>query len=686
MGYTSTLTGLSIMSPSLRHPILPAPGENGEILPRTESTSQFDGVPVPSEGPGSEPTPDEVSTEPQPAGSNAAEPAIEEPRRRRKPSHLAPSDGESAPETAIRTTTTTADETSDSDSVGIPESSSTNKTVGEASKDESEESSMANMTKASSIAPRRSKRRFRLIVGKTFGWFFAILGAILFASSMWVQNTFGFVSFHQFLANLPTAGGGEGGNGDPEMIRSYFIEAVGIPLLILVALGIFYRLFLRAIVRRKPRTWMARSHALVSTAVAAALLAAGASSMSTTVSFPLYVRGLFTDETLANYYQSPEILSSPEEKKNLVLIYLESMDDAFSQEDIMGADLLSDLDAATDGWASVPKLTDNPYYAYTMGGIVDSQCGTPPKPADGMIITEAAPEAGNSISEGDEKFMPAATCLGDVLKADGYNNYYMGGAAAWFAYKGKFLETHGFDTVIGRDNWVADGESELSGWGLSDQRLFTIAKERIKELHDADEPFTFSTITLDDHAPIYDFGYCPDTSGSVANSTLRCQSEIVADFIDYMKDEGMLDDTVVVVMADHSMFMASEASDYKRKMSFTELYQVPLYNRIWSPDGAEFARESGINANMYPTILELLGYELKDGRAGVGVSFQTPASAVADEKTIVPLSYEETMLAFNSRSADLYQALWKMPTDESEPGEGQDLNAAGNGDDDENTP
>ncbi len=613
-------------------------------MPRTELTSQLDGVPVPSERPESESTLDAPETaQPQAKESHAEELPAEPPRRRRKPAHLAPSDDE----TATDATTTANSGSADAAGSGSADADSASSEI--------------------SGKPAHRKRRFHVNVGKIVGWFFAILGAILFASSLWVQNTFGFVSFHQFLANLPTAGGGEGGNGDPEMIRSYFLEAVALPLLILVALGIFYRLILREIVRRRPRTWVAHSHALVSTAVSAALFAAGASSMSTTVSLPLYVRGMFTDETLANYYQSPEILSSPDEKKNLVLIYLESMDDAFSQEDIMGENLLRDLDAATDGWSSVPQLTDNPYYGYTMGGIVDSQCGTPPKPADGMVITEAEPDAGNAISEGEELFMPSATCLGDVLEADGYNNYYMGGAAAWFAYKGKFLETHGFDTVIGRDDWVAAGETELSGWGLSDRRLFTLAKERVKELHDDGQPFTFSTITLDNHAPLFDFGYCPNTSGSVANSTLRCQSEIVADFINYMKDEGILEDTVVVVMADHSMFMSSESSAYKRKMSFTELYQVPLYNRIWSPDGVELAREVGINANMYPTILELLGYELKDGRAGVGVSFQTPATMVADQKTIVPLPYEQIMLAFNSRSAELYHALWKVSDDAGDP-------------------
>lgn len=87
----------------------------------------------------------------------------------------------------------------------------------------------------------------------------------------------------------------------------------------------------------------------------------------------------------------------------------------------------------------------------------------------------------------------------------------------------------------------------------------------------------------------------------------------------------------------------------------------------------EFARTEGINANMYPTILELLGYELQDGRAGVGVAFQVPASAAQGQRTILDLDFDDLANAFNSKSADLYQQLW-MPRTAGE--ESQTLNVA----------
>ncbi len=519
----------------------------------------------------------------------------------------------------------------------------------------------------------RTGRRVLGVSGRIVGWFFAVLGGILLASSLWVTRTFGPVNVHQLLANLPRLGGGEGANGGSETIRSFAIEAVTIPVAIVAALGCFYHVAVGRIRERSPRGWITRNRVWISAALSLALFAGGATAMAASIRLTAYVRGMLTNETLANYYRAPVILSEPTEKKNLVIIYLESMDDAFAQEDIMGENLLRDLDASTEGWASIDRLQNNPYYGYTMGGVVDSMCGTPPKPADGMIITEAPDGANNAIGDGEQSFMPSAVCLGDVLAASGYHNVYMGGAASWFANKGKFLRTHGYETVIGRDDWVAAGETELSGWGLSDRRLFDEAKVTVKELHEAEQPFTLTTITLDNHAPLHDFGHCPDTSGGLDRSTLRCQSEIVADFIDYMEEEGILEDTVVVVMADHLVFPSASVAEYRKGMRSEEQEQLPLYNRIWSPDGVEFARTEGINANMYPTILELLGYELQDGRAGVGVAFQVPASAAQGQRTILDLDFDDLANAFNSKSADLYQQLW-MPRTAGE--ESQPLNVA----------
>ena len=151
-------------------------------MPRTESTNQFDGIPDPSENPDSEPTLDEtldeVGTETQAAGSHAEETNSENPRRRRKPAHLAPSDDESAAAAAAESapgTTTAGDITANNGSVDTPESSSTSKATGEESANKQDTSAI----EAGSNDPVRSKRRFRLRVGKIFGWFTATESAAI---------------------------------------------------------------------------------------------------------------------------------------------------------------------------------------------------------------------------------------------------------------------------------------------------------------------------------------------------------------------------------------------------------------------------------------------------------------------------------------------------------------------------
>lgn len=510
-------------------------------------------------------------------------------------------------------------------------------------------------TNASPTAKRGLGHKILMVLG----WLAAILGAVLLGSSIWVLNTFGQISFQQMVANIPGLGGnGEGGGADPDVIKSFVIEAVLIPLALVAGAALIYFALTHTLSGRHPRTFLVSHRRGIAGLASIALFLAGTSAASSSMGIPAYIRGIVTDASISNYYKEPVITSTPDDPKNLVVIYLESMDADFGSPEYMGEDLLSDLHSSTTGWASLPNLTMSPYYGYTMGGVVTTQCGIPPKPAEGMIMTEAAPQANNNIGDGLATYMPGATCLGDVLQEAGYHNVYMGGAPESFASKGTFLSSHGFDTVLGYEHWRAQGETQFSGWGLSDQRLFENAKEEVRELHKSDEPFTLSMITLDNHAPITDFGYCPDTTGNLEKNTVRCQSHIVSDFIDDMDTNGILDDTVVVVMADHQAFTTADIASYKRDMGWRAQQQLPLFNAVWSPDGAAFARESGTQAHMYPTMLQLLGFGLQDHQAGMGVSLLVPESDVADSHTILNLGFDDLANLYNSSSTDLYKKLW----------------------------
>lgn len=512
----------------------------------------------------------------------------------------------------------------------------------------------ASREQAPTAAKHEAKPSTLHRAGTWLGWIAAILGVILCGSSIWVLNTFGQISFQQMIANIPGLGG-EGAGADPAFIRSFIIEAVAIPLALLTGAALIYYTWVR---RNPPKNFVARHSRFLAGTTSLVLFATGTFSASSAMGLPSYIRGIVTNTSISDYYKEPVITSTPDDPKNLVLIYLESMDDDFGSAEYMGEDLLASLHESTSNWDSLPNLTMSPYYGYTMGGVVTSQCGIPPKPAEGMVMTEAAPQANNGIGDGLATYMPGATCLGDVLKEAGYTNVYMGGAPETFASKGTFLNTHGFDTVLGYDHWKSIGETQFSGWGLSDQRLFENAKEEVRTLHDSASPFTLSMITLDNHAPIEDFGYCPDTTGSLEKNTVKCQSQIVADFIDYMDEEGILEDTMVVVMADHQAFTTAEIAEYKRSLGRTAQQQLPLFNAMWSSDGIELARTEGTQAHLYPTILEALGFGVEDHRAGMGVSLLIPESEVSDP-TILNLSFDDLANLYNSSSTDLYKELWE---------------------------
>lgn len=286
-----------------------------------------------------------------------------------------------------------------------------------------------------------------------------------------------------------------------------------------------------------------------------------------------------------------------------------------------------------------------------MAGLVGTSCAVPLR---GAGVGEGDINS-NEIGSRADEFMPGAVCLGDVLKADGYQNVFLGGADAAFASKGKFLSSHGYDEVRDLSTWVAAGETELSDWGLSDRRLMDHAKEEVVRLHESGQPFNLTMLTLDSHEPAHLYDYCQQTTNDVLESATRCSMEQVAGFIQFMDEAGYLDDTVVVLTGDHPK-MVGETSG-----SFTTLNQAearPIFNRIWSPEPIGDMRSGADQLSMLATTLDVLGIGREDRRAGVGVSALV-TSAPGSVLDLDGSRYDELI---QSASRDLYQELWKSHT------------------------
>lgn len=212
----------------------------------------------------------------------------------------------------------------------------------------------------------------------------------------------------------------------------------------------------------------------------------------------------------ARDFRAPEILSRPDKPRNLVLIYLESLERSYR-----------DMPATAAAFAPFARLEDEGFSArhvqqisgthFTAGGITASQCGVP-------LFSRGVFDA-TVIGLGDSdqtgafaSFMPAITCLGDILAADGYTGHYLNGSDAGMFSIGTLLTTHGYKSVVGMatdPRWQDHPERNI--WGVNDRVLFEEARRQIAELAGAGRPFFMAVLTTGTHGPD---GY-PDADCSI---------------------------------------------------------------------------------------------------------------------------------------------------------------------------
>lgn len=279
------------------------------------------------------------------------------------------------------------------------------------------------------------------------------------------------------------------------------------------------------------------------------------------------------------------------EPRNFVLLYLESVERSYLDETRFPG-LMPNLAALEAEAVSFIDLTEVEEAGWTIAGMVASQCGMP-------LIASGA---------GMDRFLPGATCLGDLLAREGYALAYIGGADLGFAGKGTFYDSHGFSLVEGRTQLeprLAD-PSYINDWGLFDDSLYPEARARLEALAAGDAPFGLVMLTLDTHHP---FGFasrsCADAPyGDGTNpflNAVHCADRLAADFIREIRSNPAFADTVLVVASDHlAMPNLAEAL----------LEAGPRRNlmMVFAPDLAPARIDTpGTTLDIGPTLLGLIG-------------------------------------------------------------------------------
>lgn len=353
----------------------------------------------------------------------------------------------------------------------------------------------------------------------------------------------------------------------------------------------------------------------------------------------LYAAYVDEDPFIEEHYKNPaEVkMQFPEKKRNLIHIYLESVENSYLSRELGGYmqdNLMPELtDLAREGFnfshLSDRKQLGGPTTTYgatwSVASMVNQCFGFPMK----------VPVDGNAYGTPDH-FIPGAFGLGDILHQQGYVQEVMFGADADFGGLTYMYESHGDFTIFDyksakKDGWIP--KDYLEWWGFEDDKLYEFAKKEITRLYETGKPFNFTMENADTHFPD---GYLSPGVGNKYDSqyanVIAYSSSQVTEFVRWIQAQPFYENTTVILIGDHL------SMDQKFFKDFDSNYKRTTYNLILNPapSVANTAEETTLNRmwatfDMFPTILASLGVQIEGERLGLGTNLFSGAPTIYEQ-------------------------------------------------------
>ncbi len=361
------------------------------------------------------------------------------------------------------------------------------------------------------------------------------------------------------------------------------------------------------------------------------------------VHFPAYIYDTFLihSSLYEDAYVDPEEveITFPEQKRNLIYIYLESMETSFLSRELGGGceeTLIPELyDLAQEninfshsgGVGGYPRVT---HATWTSAAMVAHTAGVP------LTIDIA------NIDLTDFRgYLPGATTLQDILHDAGYYQALMVGSDASFGGRKEYYLQHGADRVYDLYTAREDGlipEDYMVWWGFEDSKLFDYAKRELTEIAAGEQPFAFTLLTVDTH---HVDGYlceaCRNDHGEQYANVLSCSSRQTAAFVQWLKEQPFYDNTTVIITGDHpsmdqQFFTRNVDRDYERHV-YNCFLNCPVEptrskDRVFTP------------MDMFPTALAALGCRIQGERLGLGTNLFSSEDTLAENMTLPVLNRE----------------------------------------------
>nr|WP_234973057.1 LTA synthase family protein [Paenibacillus vortex] len=206
--------------------------------------------------------------------------------------------------------------------------------------------------------------------------------------------------------------------------------------------------------------------------------------------------------------------------------------------------------------------------------------------------------------------------LPEILKEQGY------AANVFHAYDSSFWNRTTMYREMKYDRFYSKKDFDMTdvlGWSLSDKAFL---EQSLNEMDSIKQPFYSFLITLTSHHPYYvpkdarklDTGAFEGTMFGDYLQSIHYVDEAFGQFVDQMKEQGLWDNTMLIIYGDHDNSIKDKA-DYEkflgRELNALDMEQimnqVPLLIRLPDGENAGVYSDAAGMMNVTPSILHLLG-------------------------------------------------------------------------------
>jgi phosphoglycerol transferase len=441
------------------------------------------------------------------------------------------------------------------------------------------------------------------------------VAAFIFCSALWTVSTFGRITADQvlFQARMPVSG------AESNLVLTFVLHcllpAVSIALLSLIPFHLLK---------------LSRKNSLFSVSAGILIIAALIFMAAQFQLFSYIKTAAFASTFIEDNYVDPRsvTLDFPEQKRNLIYIFMESMETSFYSKELGGAletNLMPELAALTQANTNFSHNADLGgtrqvlQTGWTAAALISQHSGLPLRlPA-------------NQGFYGDFQFLPGAFTLGDILHTQGYNQSLIFGSDASYSGRSAFYTQHGDFRILDINTAESDGITPpdyREWWGFEDRKLYTYAKQELNRLAAADAPFHLTLLTADTHT--YGGYVCPlcrEEYDEQYFNVISCANRQIAAFVAWAEKQDFYENTTIIIVGDH-LSMEPSLLDYI-PADYTRTAANVIINPAASTDNTNNRLFTPVD--MFPTTLAAMGVTIEGERLALGTNLFSPEPTLAEK-------------------------------------------------------